>query len=99
MSNDSHLNQAIEQVRALLGGERAAPIVKGFFHEPTFTASYVVHDPTTKVAAIVDSVLDFDQPSGRTCARARGPRCAAGRRSPGSAPPPGARPVPPRRSA
>ena len=66
MSNDSHLNQASEQVRALLGGERAAPIVKGFFHEPTFTASYVVHDPTTKAAAIVDSVLDFDQPSGRT---------------------------------
>lgn len=66
MSNDSHLNQAIEQVRAVLGGEGAAPIVKGFFHEPTFTASYVVHDPATKVAAIVDSVLDFDQPSGRT---------------------------------
>jgi len=66
MSNDSHLNQAIEQVRAVHDGERAAPIVKGFFHEPTFTASYVVHDPATKVAAIVDSVLDFDQPSGRT---------------------------------
>ncbi|MGQ7830839.1 MBL fold metallo-hydrolase [Altererythrobacter sp. Z27] len=66
MSKDSHLNQAIEQVRTVLGGESAAPIVKGFFHEPTFTASYVVHDPATKVAAIVDSVLDFDQPSGRT---------------------------------
>ena len=33
---------------------------------PTFTASYAVHDPATKAAAIIDSVLDFDQPSGRT---------------------------------
>ena len=64
--DDAHLQQAIDEVRAVLEGARAAPIVKGFFHEPTFTASYVVHDPQTKQAAIVDSVLDFDQPSGRT---------------------------------
>src|SRR5690606_11760187 len=46
--------------------ELVAPVVRAFFHEPTFTASYVVHDPVTGRAAIVDSVLDFDQASGRT---------------------------------
>lgn len=42
------------------------PLVKAFFDEPTFTASYVVYDLTTKRAAIVDSVLDFDAAAGRT---------------------------------
>ena len=37
-----------------------------FFDEPTFTATHVVHDPETKSAAIVDSVMDFDQAAGRT---------------------------------
>ena len=66
MQNDIHLARAAEQVHAVLRGEIRAPHVKAFFDEPTFTASYVVHDPETKVAAIIDSVLDFDQPSGRT---------------------------------
>ncbi len=44
----------------------AKPAVKTFFDEPTFTASHVVSDPATKRAAIIDSVLDFDQASGRT---------------------------------
>lgn len=42
------------------------PIVRTFFDEATFTATHVVHDPATRRAAIIDSVLDFDQPSGRT---------------------------------
>jgi glyoxylase-like metal-dependent hydrolase (beta-lactamase superfamily II) len=42
------------------------PVVRTFFDESTFTAVHVVHDPATKRAAIIDSVLDFDQPSGRT---------------------------------
>ncbi|WP_369815251.1 MBL fold metallo-hydrolase [Erythrobacter sp. YT30] len=50
----------------VISGEATAPIVRGFFHEPTFTASYVVHDRATSRAAIIDSVLDFDQASGRT---------------------------------
>ncbi len=66
MSNDTIIEQAISQVRRVLAGELRAPAVKGFFHEPTFTASYVVSDPVTKRAAIIDSVWDFDQPSGRT---------------------------------
>ena len=42
------------------------PEVIPFFDETTFTASFVVIDPSTKKAAIVDSVLDFDYASGRT---------------------------------
>jgi len=42
------------------------PDVKMFFDEPTFTFSYVVTDPATKKAAIVDSVLNYDPKSGRT---------------------------------
>ncbi len=42
------------------------PEVRAFFDEATFTVSYVVADPKERRAAIVDSVLDFDQASGRT---------------------------------
>jgi glyoxylase-like metal-dependent hydrolase (beta-lactamase superfamily II) len=66
MHHDPFLQRAIDQVQKTLRGELHAPVVRGFFHEPTFTASYVVHDPATRRAAIVDSVLDFDQASGRT---------------------------------
>ena len=44
----------------------AIPNVRAFFHEETFTVSYLVWDPATKRAAIIDSALDFDQKSGRT---------------------------------
>lgn len=66
MHADPQLKQASEQIEKVLRGQARAPVVMGFFDEPTFTATYVVHDPETKQAAIVDSVLDFDQPSGRT---------------------------------
>ena len=42
------------------------PDVQGFFDDATNTISYVVSDPTTKRCAIIDSLLDFDQASGRT---------------------------------
>lgn len=42
------------------------PEVTGFFHPPTATASYVVADPESRHAAIIDPVLDFDYPSART---------------------------------
>ena len=42
------------------------PEVTGFFDEATFTISYVVTDPETKKCAVIDSLLDFDQASGRT---------------------------------
>ncbi len=45
------------------------PIVKAFFDEATYTVSYVIRDPESGTSAIIDSVLDFDQASGRTSTR------------------------------
>ena len=42
------------------------PNVKPFFDEATFTVTYVVSDPATGRAAVIDPVLDFDPASGRT---------------------------------
>ena len=42
------------------------PDISGFHDPATFTITYVVSDPATKRAAIIDSVLDFDPASGRT---------------------------------
>jgi len=42
------------------------PAVTAFHDEATFTVSYVVADPETGRAAIIDPVLDFDAASGRT---------------------------------
>ena len=42
------------------------PDVQAFHDEATFTITYVVSDPATGHAAIVDSVLDYDPASGRT---------------------------------
>jgi glyoxylase-like metal-dependent hydrolase (beta-lactamase superfamily II) len=66
MAEDIALRHAIEQVEATQRHDLPTPVVKSFFDEATFTASYVVSDPDTKRAAIIDSVLDFDQASGRT---------------------------------
>jgi glyoxylase-like metal-dependent hydrolase (beta-lactamase superfamily II) len=41
------------------------PVVTGFFHEPTFSIVYLVEDPETKRAAIIDPVLDYDEKSAR----------------------------------
>ena len=66
----NHVDEGLEQARDVV--ERALrertfrPAVKTFFDEATFTASHVVRDLATKKAAIVDSVMDFDQSSGRT---------------------------------
>lgn len=62
---DHSLGEAIAIVeRATATG--ALPVIRTFFDEPTNTATHVVHDPATGAAAIIDSVLDFDQASGRT---------------------------------
>jgi glyoxylase-like metal-dependent hydrolase (beta-lactamase superfamily II) len=42
------------------------PEVKPFFDDATNTVSYVVREPQGRNCAIVDSVLDYDQASGRT---------------------------------
>jgi glyoxylase-like metal-dependent hydrolase (beta-lactamase superfamily II) len=43
----------------------AGPTIKAFFDEPTNTIGYLVADPATKRAAIVDPVLDYDHASGK----------------------------------
>lgn len=40
--------------------------IQAFFHEPTFTVSYVVADAGTRRCAIVDPVLDYDHSVART---------------------------------
>ncbi len=42
------------------------PVVTPFMHEPTGTWSYVVQDPGSKAAAVVDPVMDFEYRAGRT---------------------------------
>lgn len=41
-----------------------APVVRSFHHAESGTWTHVVVDPATRRAAIVDSVLDYDAPSG-----------------------------------
>ncbi len=43
-----------------------APKIQAFFDPATFTVSYIVSDPATGAAAIIDPVLDFDAKSGRS---------------------------------
>ena len=40
------------------------PIIRAFFDEPTNTVSYIVADPATKQAAVIEAVLDYDLNSG-----------------------------------
>jgi glyoxylase-like metal-dependent hydrolase (beta-lactamase superfamily II) len=43
-----------------------SPHVEGFFDPATFTATFVVHDPATLRAAIIDPVLDYNPRNART---------------------------------
>jgi glyoxylase-like metal-dependent hydrolase (beta-lactamase superfamily II) len=40
------------------------PEIRAFFDEPTNTVSYLVWDPATRQAAVIDPVLDWDHNSG-----------------------------------
>lgn len=42
------------------------PVVTGFFHEDSFTITYVLAEPEGRACAIVDSCLDYDPNAGRT---------------------------------
>jgi glyoxylase-like metal-dependent hydrolase (beta-lactamase superfamily II) len=44
---------------------KTKPIIRAFFDEPTNTVSYLVADPKTKRAAVIDPVLDYDHRSGK----------------------------------
>jgi glyoxylase-like metal-dependent hydrolase (beta-lactamase superfamily II) len=47
----------------------AQPIIRAFFDEPTNTVSYLVADPATKQAAVIDPVLDYDHNAGEVDTR------------------------------
>lgn len=60
-------DSAIQQASVQIGVTPSdSVVIKSFFDEPTNTVSYVVHDPESRCAAIIDSVLDYDPASGRT---------------------------------
>ena len=42
-----------------------APVIQSFFDTATNTVTYLVHDPVTRKAAIIDPVLDFDPKAAR----------------------------------
>ena len=46
-----------------------APRIHAFFDEPTNTVSYLVADPETRRAAVIDPVLDYDHKSGKASAK------------------------------
>ncbi|MCP4304459.1 MAG: MBL fold metallo-hydrolase [bacterium] len=45
--------------------DRPSPDIRAFFDEATNTISYLVIDPVTGRAAVVDPVLDYDQATGK----------------------------------
>ena len=45
------------------------PVILGFFDEPTNTVSYLVADPESGQAAVIDPVLDYDHKSGKASAK------------------------------
>jgi len=63
---DTALQSAAEQIKRAQGEKAMRPSIATFFDEATNTVSYVVYDPATRDAAIVDSVLDYEAASGRT---------------------------------
>ena len=63
---DIHLDTATKIIEQACKGSGQTPTVRSFFDEPTNTVSYVVHDPATREAAVIDSVLDYDAAAGRT---------------------------------
>lgn len=44
---------------------RGEPAIRAFFDEPTNTVSYLVSDPETNAAAVIDPVRDYEHRSGK----------------------------------
>lgn len=63
---DPVVDAAAAQIGRAQQDERLRPTIAGFFDEATNTVSYVVSDPATGEAAVIDSVLDYEAASGRT---------------------------------
>jgi hypothetical protein len=62
--SDIALSKANAQVAAAQAG---VPVIKAFFDKATFTVTYVVHDPESRRAAIIDSVLLLGRCGYRLC--------------------------------
>lgn len=63
---DDALRAASDQITRAKDEKALRPTIAGFFDEATNTVSYIVSDPASKEAAIIDSVLDYEAASGRT---------------------------------
>lgn len=57
------------------------PQIQAYFDEATFTVTYLVVDPETRAAAIIDPVLDYDPKSGRTATKSADAVLAAAKRA------------------
>ena len=57
----------------------SVPVIKAFFDDRTNTVSYLVADPATNEAVVIDPVLDFDLPSGEADVRSAEAILAAAR--------------------
>ncbi len=73
MTNDFHatdpaLAQARGQVEASLSATTPRPAVHGLIDEPTHTATFAMHDPRSRAAAAIDSVIAQVGEQGRTVA-------------------------------
>lgn len=62
---DPALGRAVRVVRNALARPGACPEVVTLFHEASYTATHIVSDPSTGVAAIIDPALDYDHAAGR----------------------------------
>lgn len=65
-TTDTAIQAATACIEAAASTPSQRPQIASFFDESTNTVTYVVHDPVTREAAIIDSVLDYDAASGRT---------------------------------
>ncbi|MBX7495098.1 MBL fold metallo-hydrolase [Qipengyuania sp. 6B39] len=65
-ATDTSRDAAACQIQRAIADESLRPTIAGFFDEATNTVTYVVSDPESREAAIIDSVLDFEAASGRT---------------------------------
>jgi glyoxylase-like metal-dependent hydrolase (beta-lactamase superfamily II) len=54
--------------------------IQAFFDDATFTVSYLVGDPATKTAVVIDPVLDYDPKAGRTSTASADALLAAAKR-------------------
>lgn len=67
--HDPACQNAANQINRTGTDPSLVPVVNSFFDEATNTISYIVHASDDAQCAIIDSVLDYDAPSGRTADR------------------------------